>query len=156
MSGQSCSCVPAAETRTQPKNYLSIHHFTVYVARGPEVSRVLSITELFGLRMSVESYVAPKVPCNANAVSASDTRSVTADTRTLVSRLWWRSLHRWVIIPREHPQCCACWSTTQRVTGVVLSGKKRGQPLLSERKKISGRLPPTANPPLRNPSGRAL
>jgi len=69
---------------------------------------VLSITELFGLRMSVESYVAPKVPCNANAASASDTRSVTADKRTLVRRVWWRSPHRWVIIPREQPQCCAC------------------------------------------------
>jgi len=36
--------------------------FTVSVARGPEVSRVRSITELFGLRVSVESYVAPKGP----------------------------------------------------------------------------------------------
>ena len=36
--------------------------FIVYVARGPEVSRVRSITELCGLRVSVESYVAPKGP----------------------------------------------------------------------------------------------
>jgi len=57
------------------------------------------------------------------------------------------------LIPREQPHCCACWSTTQRVTGSVLSGKKQGQPLLSERKKVSGRVPPKANPPLRKPSG---
>ena len=31
-------------------------------ARGSEVSRMRSITELFGLRVSVESYVAPKGP----------------------------------------------------------------------------------------------
>jgi len=37
-------------------------HFIVSVARGPEVSKVRSITELCGLRMSVESYVAPEGP----------------------------------------------------------------------------------------------
>ena len=37
-------------------------HFIVSVARGPEVSKVRSITELCGLRVSVESYLAPKGP----------------------------------------------------------------------------------------------
>jgi hypothetical protein len=37
-------------------------HFIVSVARGPEVSKVQSLTELCGLRVSVESYVAPKGP----------------------------------------------------------------------------------------------
>ena len=32
------------------------------VARGPEASKVRSLTELCGLRVSVESYVAPKRP----------------------------------------------------------------------------------------------
>ena len=36
--------------------------FIVSVARGPEVSKVQTITELCGLRVSVESYVAPKGP----------------------------------------------------------------------------------------------
>ena len=35
-------------------------HFIISVARGPEVSKVRSLTELCGLRVSVESYVAPK------------------------------------------------------------------------------------------------
>ena len=61
-------------------------HFILSVARGPEVSRVRSITDLCGLRVSVESYVGPKGPCNANTASASDTRSVTADTRPGASR----------------------------------------------------------------------
>ena len=35
-------------------------HFIVSVARGPEVSKMRSLTELCGLRVSVETYVAPK------------------------------------------------------------------------------------------------
>ena len=37
-------------------------HFIVLVARGPEVSKVQSLTELCSFRVSVESYVAPKGP----------------------------------------------------------------------------------------------
>jgi hypothetical protein len=37
-------------------------HFIVTVARGPEVAKVRSLTELCGLRVSVETYVAPKGP----------------------------------------------------------------------------------------------
>jgi hypothetical protein len=35
-------------------------HFIVSVARGPEVSKVQSLTELCGLRVTVEWYVNPK------------------------------------------------------------------------------------------------
>ena len=38
-----------------------------------------------------------RVPCNANAASASDARSVTADTRPVGCST-----------PREEPQCCGC------------------------------------------------
>ena len=37
-------------------------HFVVSVARGPEVQKVRSLSELCGLRVSVETYVAPKAP----------------------------------------------------------------------------------------------
>jgi hypothetical protein len=37
-------------------------HFIISPARGLEVSRVRSLTELCGLRVTVESYVAPKCP----------------------------------------------------------------------------------------------
>jgi hypothetical protein len=37
-------------------------YFIVSVARGSEVSNVRSITVLYSLRVSVESYVAPKFP----------------------------------------------------------------------------------------------
>ena len=44
------------------KDRLPTPPFIVSVARGPEVSRVRSITELCGLRVSVESYMDPKGP----------------------------------------------------------------------------------------------
>ena len=37
-------------------------HFFLSVVRGPEVSKVRSITDLCGLRVSVETYVASKGP----------------------------------------------------------------------------------------------
>jgi len=43
----------------EPPSYT---HFIVSVARGPEVSKVRSFTELCGLRVSVELCVAPMAP----------------------------------------------------------------------------------------------
>jgi hypothetical protein len=37
-------------------------HFIVSVPRGPEVTKLRSLTELCGLRISVETYAAPKGP----------------------------------------------------------------------------------------------
>jgi hypothetical protein len=37
-------------------------HFVVSVARGPDVAKVRSVTELCGLRVQVETYTAPKGP----------------------------------------------------------------------------------------------
>jgi hypothetical protein len=41
-------------------------HFIVSVARGPDVSKVRSTTELCGLPVSVEPYVSPKVLLQCN------------------------------------------------------------------------------------------
>jgi len=46
------------QTKDRPPNL----HFIVSVPRGPEVSRVRSITELCGLRISVKLYLPPKGP----------------------------------------------------------------------------------------------
>jgi len=95
----------------------------------------------------------PRVPCNANAASASDTRSVTADTRPSVSRVVALTSPVGVQTRENSLSAVAAGATTQRVTGAVLSGKKRGQHLQSERQKVSGRAPLKANPPLLKPSG---
>jgi hypothetical protein len=44
------------------KDHPPNHHFIVSVARRHEVSKVRSLTELCGLRLSVASYVSPKGP----------------------------------------------------------------------------------------------
>jgi hypothetical protein len=62
MSRESCNCVSFVETRTQPRNVLSHPHFIVSLARGPEISNLRSITEICGLRVSMDSYVATKDP----------------------------------------------------------------------------------------------
>ena len=62
----SCPGSHTAEFRQSPpgprQGPPSHPHFILSVARGPEVSKVRSVTELCGLRMSVESYVALKGP----------------------------------------------------------------------------------------------
>jgi hypothetical protein len=58
---ESRSCDLAVATRTTQRTALP-PTFIVSVARGPEVSKVLSLTELCGLRVSVESYVGPNGP----------------------------------------------------------------------------------------------
>jgi hypothetical protein len=44
------------------KGRLATSQFCVSVAREPELSKVRSLTELCGLRVSVELYVAPNCP----------------------------------------------------------------------------------------------
>ena len=44
------------------KDRPSTPHFIVSLARGPEVSKVQTLTELCGLRVTAESYVVPKGP----------------------------------------------------------------------------------------------
>jgi hypothetical protein len=56
-------------------------HFIVSVARGPEVSKLRSLTELCGLRVSVESYVAPKGPLQCKRWQRFGHTQLTADTR---------------------------------------------------------------------------
>jgi hypothetical protein len=46
----------------QIKDHPLAPHSIVSLARGPEVSKVRSITEICGLRVSVQSYVYPNVP----------------------------------------------------------------------------------------------
>jgi hypothetical protein len=55
--------------------------FIVSVARGPDVAKVRSLTELCGLRIQVETYNAPKGPLQCKRCQRSDTRSVTAAMR---------------------------------------------------------------------------
>ena len=57
VSRESCSFAHD-DTRSRPLT----PHFIVSVERGPEVVKLRSMTELCGLRVSVEKYIAPKGP----------------------------------------------------------------------------------------------
>ena len=101
------------------KNRPTTPHFIVSVARGPEVSKVRSLTELCGLRVSVESYLPPKVRCNASTASALAIRSATADTH-LGASLVGAPASPVDAIPRGSSLCAvAAGGTTQRTTVAV-------------------------------------
>jgi len=51
------------------------------VVRGPDVLKVPSLTELCGLRVSVETYMAPKTLYSESTASSSAICIATADTR---------------------------------------------------------------------------
>lgn len=69
------------------KNRLPTIHFIVSVALGPDVTKVRSLSELFGFRVSVESYVAANSHYNSSAASFYYTYSLTADANTGASRV---------------------------------------------------------------------
>jgi hypothetical protein len=56
---QSCSYVSAFRDQDSDKEHTP-PHLIVSVTRGPEVSKVRSLTEICDLRVSVELYVAPE------------------------------------------------------------------------------------------------
>jgi hypothetical protein len=77
------------------------------MARGPEVSKVCSITQLCGLRVTVESYPAPKGTLQCKLCKRLDTRSATADTRPDASRVG-APTSPIMSCPRGQPLCCSC------------------------------------------------
>jgi len=78
------------------------------MARGPEVSRVRSITELCGLRVSVESYVALKDPMQCKRCQRfGHTQRNSGYTPRCVA-CGGSHLSGGCSTPREQPQCCGC------------------------------------------------
>ena len=83
-------------------------HFIVSVARGPEVSKVWSLTELCGLRVPMEPYVAPKGPLQCKRFQRfGHTQRNCGHTPRWVSRRG-SHLSSGCCNPREQPQCCGC------------------------------------------------
>jgi len=94
-----CHTAAFRPSRPGPRQGPSSHpHFIVSVAQGPEVSKFRTLTALCGLRVSVESYVAPKAHYNASAASAFDIRSETAVMHHGLSRVGLPPL-RWLLYP---------------------------------------------------------
>jgi len=83
-------------------------HLFVSEARGPEVSRVRSITKFCGLRLSVESYLAPKGPmqCKRCQRFGHTQRNCGYAPRCVAYGV--SQLSGGCSTPREQPQCCGC------------------------------------------------
>jgi hypothetical protein len=122
-------------------------HFIVSVARGPEVSKVRSITELYGLRVLVDSYMAPKGPlqCKRCQRFGHTQRNCVYAHRYVACG--GSHLSGGCSIPREQPQCCGCdGNHTASYRGCV-NWKEAKAALESERLRVSARTLPRIAPP---------
>ena len=83
-------------------------HFIVTVARGPEVSMVCSITQIFELRVTVETYTAPKGPlqCKRCQRFGHTQRNCGYAPRCVASRE--TRLSGECSTPKEQLKCCGC------------------------------------------------
>jgi len=87
--------------------------------------------------------------CNASAASASDTRSETANTRLDASRVGAPTSPGGAPPRGSSLRAVAAEVNTQRTTGAVQSGKRRGRRLQSRRKSEPERMKSQATLPLR-------
>jgi hypothetical protein len=91
-------------------------YFIVSVARGPEMSKVRSITELCGLRVSVESYEAPKGPLQCKRCQRFGHTQRNSDMRLGGSRVVVPTSPVGAQTPGSSLSAVAAGATTQRVT----------------------------------------
>jgi len=82
-------------------------HF-ISVAQGPEMSKVRSLTELLGLRVSVGSYVAPKAPMQCQRCHRFGHTQRSCGYAPQCVAYGGSQLTGGCCTPREPPQCCGC------------------------------------------------
>ena len=106
-----------------PKDRSPTPHFVVSMARGP-VSKVRSLTGLCGLRVTVETYVPPKGPlhCKLCQRFGHTQRNRGHGPRCRVGGPHFTGT---ALPAGASLGAAAAVATTQRATGVVLSGRKR-------------------------------
>jgi hypothetical protein len=80
--------------RDPEKDRPATPHFIVKMARGPDVTSVRTITQFCGLRITVESYTAPRA---VQALSELRTHPAWLRLRTSVRRVWRGPLVRLVL-----------------------------------------------------------
>jgi len=102
-------------------NALLRPNFIVSVLRAPEASKVRSITELNGLRVSMETYVAPKYPmqCKRCQRFGHTQRNCRYALRCVACGGF--HLSGGYSTSREQTQCCGSGDNHMGTTGAVLS-----------------------------------
>ena len=84
----------------------SIQYFIVLVAQGPGMSKVRALTEISGLRVSVESYMAPKGPLQCKSCQCFGHTQRYCEYAPRCVAFSSSHLSGGCVPPREEPQCC--------------------------------------------------
>jgi hypothetical protein len=90
------------------KNIPRTPHLIVSVRMGPEVTKVRSIIELCGLRLLVESYVAPKSPLQCKLCQRFGHTQRYCGYAPRYAACGGSHLTGECQAPRGQPQCCSC------------------------------------------------
>jgi len=114
---------------------------------------VRSIPVLCGLRVSTESYVIQRAPCNTSHPSTLYTHSVTTDTHPGASSVGAPTSPVNVLPCESSYSVLVAEETTRRSTVAILSGKKRMRYLQRTRPNAPIRKQPRSNLPLRKLGG---
>jgi hypothetical protein len=131
-------------------------HFIVSVARGPELSKVRTLTEIYGLRVSVELYVAPKGPLQCKRCQRFGHTRRNCGYAPRCVECGGSHLSGRCSTPREQPQCCGCWGNhTANYRGCV-EWKKARTALAKQASEPGRKSSAIANLPLRKLSEPGL
>jgi hypothetical protein len=90
------------------KDRLTTPHFIVSVAREPEVSKVRSITQLCGLQVTVETYMATKGPLQCKRCQRFGHTQRNCEYASPCVACGGSHLYGGCLTPRGQPQCCSC------------------------------------------------
>jgi hypothetical protein len=88
------------------KDHPFIPHFIVSGARGPEVSKVRSISEICGTRVSVESYVGRKGPLQCKRCQRFENTQRNCGYAPRCVDSGGSYISGGCLTPREQPKCC--------------------------------------------------
>jgi len=112
-----------------------------------------SFPELCGLRVSVESYVAPKHPPLCKRCQRFGHMQRNCGYAPWCFAFGGSLLSGGCCNPRDQPQFCGCGETTQQNTVAMRSRRKRRRLLQTKRPNSAERVSPQANEPPLNVSG---
>jgi hypothetical protein len=122
-------------------------HFIVSIARGPEVSGVRSITELCGLRVSVESYVAPKGPLQCKRCQRFGHTQRNCGYAPRCVECEGSHLSGGCTNPREQSLCCGCGGNHTASYRGCVKWKEAKSALAKQTLERGRRTVTTAHPP---------
>jgi hypothetical protein len=100
-------------------------HFIVSVARGADVAKLLSLTELCGLRVSVETFIAPKGPLQCKRCQRF---GHTQRYCTPVCWMWWDSPQGSALPHSQRPRLCVVEGELRLLSGRLLNAVRGEAP----------------------------